>query len=61
MKKYTARLIENGRIVETIEFEADPREAWKKANDGVNPFDGRWVCVTESRRGPNQKLNGKHD
>ena len=41
---------------ETVDY-----EAWKKANDGVNPLDGHWVDVTESRRGPNKKLNGKHD
>lgn len=61
--KYLARLIENGRIVDTIEFQADPKEAWKKANDGVSPLEGRWVDVVEAKPKPDKKQNGSglHD
>ena len=43
---YVARLIVNGRVQQTIEFEAaDDASAWRIGNDGVDPLTGAWVEV----------------
>jgi len=53
---YVARLIENGRVRQTIEFEArDDADAWATANEGVDPLRGLWVEVTR-KANPQQPL-----
>ena len=54
---YVARLVENGRVRQTIEFEArDDAEAWATANEGVDPLRGLWVEVSR-RPDPQQRLD----
>lgn len=44
--KYRARLIDSGRVLQQIEFEADSdATAWREANDQVDPITGHWVEV----------------
>ena len=54
---YIARLILNGQVVQTIEFEAANDEAaWLEANAGVDPLRGIWVAV-DRRPDPQQALD----
>ena len=54
---YIARLIQAGRVVQTLEFEAaDDRAAWLHANDGIDPLCGLWVSV-ERKPDPQQAMD----
>ena len=54
---YIARLIQAGRVVQTLEFEAaDDRAAWLHANDGIDPLRGLWVSV-ERKPDPQQAMD----
>lgn len=44
---YLARMIDNGRVIKRLQFEADnPLQAWTIANDGIDPLSGTWVEAT---------------
>ena len=62
--KFTARLIDNGKIVNEMQFTADPKQAYSEAHetDG-KPYwlTGQWIEVTPYKVQPNPKLNGNHE
>ena len=42
---YRARLIFNGEVLKTTQFESLPDKAYKLAHDGLNPYKGEWVEI----------------
>lgn len=54
--RFTARLIDRGRIIGEQQFQVAARpgqrpqevraDAWREAHEGLDPYSGRWVEIT---------------
>lgn len=53
--KFSARMIFNGKIIKTASFEIEDNsfhkaadKAYKKANEGIDPYSGTWVEIKQA-------------